>query len=294
VRPLTPGEIVDRERYAALRDDYRDAVIAYKRRRRVALGDRVTLLFEDRETLRFQVQEMLFVEGIREPERVCHELDVYNELMPTPRELSATLFIEITEPERIRSELDRLLGLDERVALGLGEGSDARWIRASFDRRQLEAGRISAVHYLRFAFDEDAAARLADPRVRGRLRCDHPNYRCESEIPAPVRESLIAGLAGEPAPLLAASGAAAQPELLFSGSRVRALRPAGAGGHVVVEPLEPVASLLEVGDDLLGELMQAVRRAAAWLVERHGACRIQVDVGRGASGLRWHLRAPEG
>ena len=82
MRPLVLEEIVARDHYGEQRPAYRDAVIAYKRRRRLALGDKVTLLFEDRETLRFQVQEMLWIEAIHEPAKIQDELDVYNELMP--------------------------------------------------------------------------------------------------------------------------------------------------------------------------------------------------------------------
>ena len=150
MRPLRRDEIVDRERYEALRSDYREAVIAHKRRRRMAVGDRVTLVFEDRETLRFQVQEMLWVERISEPEKIQRELDVYNELMPADRELSATLFIEITDPGAVRPELDRLVGIDEHVALVLSEGKATETIPAHFDPEQFEQDRISAVQYLRF------------------------------------------------------------------------------------------------------------------------------------------------
>ena len=92
MRCLEVGEMVDLERYGRLRADYRDRVIAYKRKRRLAVGENVTLLFEDRETIRFQVQEMLWVERIADPARVQDEIDVYGELLPCPRELTATLF----------------------------------------------------------------------------------------------------------------------------------------------------------------------------------------------------------
>ena len=105
MRPLALDEIVDRERYKKMRPAYRDAVIAHKRDRRVALGDRVTLVFEDRETLRFQVQEMLWIERIDDADRIQQELDVYNELMPAEHELSATLFVEIIDLAEIRPEL---------------------------------------------------------------------------------------------------------------------------------------------------------------------------------------------
>jgi hypothetical protein len=202
VRPLEPGEILPLERYAAARDAYRERVIAHKRARRVALGEQATLLFEDRETLRFQVQEMLWVERIAEPAKVQAELDVYNELMPGESELSATLFLEITEAAAIRPTLDRLLGIDRHVQLVLGEAPDETVIAARFDERQFEAARISAVQYLRFPLDAGARERLADLRVRARLRSSHPRYRREAELPPAVRASLVASLAREPEPLL--------------------------------------------------------------------------------------------
>jgi hypothetical protein len=202
VKPLRRFEIVPLDRYGALRDAYRERVIEHKRARRVALGELASVLFEDRETLRFQVQEMLWVERSAEPEKVQAELDVYNELMPGADELSATLFLEITESAEIRPTLDRLVGLDRAVALVLGEEPDALRVPARFDPRQHEEGRISAVQYLRFPLDARARRLLADPRVRARLCVDHPSYRREEEIPPAVRASLVASLEREPRPLL--------------------------------------------------------------------------------------------
>jgi len=208
VRPLRIEEIVPLDRYASLRDAYRERVIAYKRTRRVALGERATLLFEDRETLRFQVQEMLWVERIAEPAKVQAEIDVYNELMPGADELSATLFLEIVESAEIRPTLERLVGLDRHVRLVLGEGSSETLFHASFDRRQIEAERISAVQYIRFPLGAEGTRRLADSSLRARLRVDHPHYPREEEISPAVREALVASLLREPAALLRPSKSA--------------------------------------------------------------------------------------
>jgi Protein of unknown function (DUF3501)/HIT domain len=294
MRPLAPDEIVGLEEYEALRDAYRDRVIAYKRGRRLALGDRVTLVFEDRETVRFQVQEMLRVERIESPALVQAELDVYNELIPAQGELSATLLIEITETAHIRPELDRLIGLDEHVALALGEGADAEAVRARFDPKQLEEERIAAVQYIRFGLDEAQARRFADPAVPAAIEVDHPSYRQRAPLPPGLREQLQRDLVGEPAPLLRAGSrpAAAERELFRSG-RVRVLRPGRpvAPGHVVVEALEPSASLLDAKPDLLAELLEAVQRAAREVTAQHGSCRVCADAGRDVRGLRWHVHA---
>jgi len=298
VNPLTRAEIVGLEAYAAVRDEYRRRVIAYKRSRRVSVGEKVSLVFEDRETLRFQVQEMLWVERIADPEKVQHELAVYNELLPGAGELSATLFIEIPDLHSIRPELQRLIGIDECVSLRLSRGEREERVPARFDTSQLSDERISAVHYLRFRVGEAAADLLRDPTTTARLCIDHPNYTREVWLSPPLRQSLIADLAGDPEPLLRPDpgqlAAGAADPVLFASADVRALRaPAPAGAdHVIVEPVAAVASLFEAGPELQLALLAAIQRAAAELVRKHGDCRIQTDVGDRSDRLRWHLHAP--
>jgi hypothetical protein len=202
VRPLAIGEILDPDSYEAVRDDFRRAVIAHKKQRRLAVGEHVTLVFEDRETLRFQVQEMVRVERIRDRAAVQNEIDVYNELVPGDRELSATLFIEITDTDAIRRELDRLVGIDEHVALVLETAEGEEAIAASFDPKQMEEDRISAVQYIRFRLDPEQVERFRDPGVRARIRISHANYRRDAEIEGAVRESLSVDLEGDTPPLL--------------------------------------------------------------------------------------------
>jgi Protein of unknown function (DUF3501) len=294
MKPLALDDMLDIDAYEAQRDAYRPRVTALKRIRRLAVGDRVTLVFENRETIRFQVQEMMRVEHIREPAKIQRELDVYNELIPGDGELSATLLIEITEMDRIRSELDRLIGLDEHVSLVLGAGERARLVPARFDPKQFEADRIAAVQYLKFPIDAAAAALLRNPSAPAAVRIDHPSYRCEIAMSDEVRRSLIADLAGDSEPLLRSprSVPAAAEAVLEAEGRVRvvrAFRPAGPG-HVVIEPIEPVASLLDADDGLALELLAAIRRHARAVLERHGSCRVTTDLH--APRLRWHVFAP--
>src|SRR5438067_11012436 len=105
MKPLTASDIKNLQDYELERPEFRARVIDLKNRRRVALGPLVTLLFENRDTVRFQVQEMLRVERIVKPDKVEHELEVYNELLPGPGEVAATLFIEITD----QAEIQRVL-----------------------------------------------------------------------------------------------------------------------------------------------------------------------------------------
>jgi hypothetical protein len=293
VKPLVLDEIVDVDAYEPLRDAYRERVLAAKRARRIGVGDRVTLVFENRETVRFQVQEMMRIERIRSPEKVQHELDVYNELVPRDGELSATMFIEITDSRSIRGELDRLLGIDACVFLELG----GERVRAAFDQSQLEEDRISAVHYLRFAVGGGGAAALADPAVAAALAIDHAHYAERAALPAELRESLAADLRGGPVPLLVpalgASVLAASAPVVSAGGRVRVRRadtPAGRG-HVVVEPVAEIGSWLDASDALEAELLAELKRVAAEVQARFGACRVVCDLH--APRWRWHVFAPE-
>jgi hypothetical protein len=297
VKPVTLDEIAPLEDYDRLRPEYRRAVIAYKRLRRASVGEKVTLLFEDHETLRFQVHEMIWVERISDPRKIQREIDVYNELMPGENELSATLFIEITDAPEIRSELDLLLGIDEHVSLVLGEGEGEESLHARFDANQIEEDRIAAVQYIRFAFSGPQALRFCDAGLRARIRIDHPNYRRDDEIPDAVRASLIGSLQRDPPPLLSAADLAAdrlEDEVLFEDARVRAVRPARpeVPGEVIVEATADGAALLEAEPALLLEMFEAVKRIAAEIVTRYGACRIRIDVGAGEDRPRWHLHPP--
>jgi len=297
VKRLALEDIVDRDKYVDLRPSYRAAIIDYKRTRRLAVGEDITLLFEDRETLRFQVQEMIWVEGIALPDKIQHEIDTYNELMPGERELSATLFIEITEAAEIRPALDRLIGVDEHVSLIVGDGSDAIEIKAQFDPKQLEEDRISAVQYIKFALGEAAQQRFCDPNTLTLVRVSHPNDQREAQIPPATRDSLIRSLRAEVEPLLPIDTEAKPVSTdagVFETASVRAVRPERpmAPGHLIIEPIEAVESLLSVDDETLIELMTAVKRAAEQIVRAHGACRVTTDLGRHSNRLRWHVFAP--
>ena len=297
MKPLVLDEVGGLEQYGRLRPAYRAAIIDHKRCRRMSVGEEITLLFEDRETLRFQVQEMCWVEGIAAPDKIQHELDTYNELMPADGELSATLFIEITDAASIRPALDRLIGVDEHLSLVLREGVDEVVVAARFDPKQLEEDRISAVQYIKFAFDEDELRLFCDPSQPARLRINHPHYQREAEITPAVRESLIEGLRADPVSLLPEIGAAPIPDselVVFETGAVRGTRPDSpqAPGHLVIEPIARVESLLDAEPELLAELMAAVQRAAAEIVRQHGACRVHIDLGGHSDRLRWHVYAP--
>jgi len=187
MRPIGLDDILGRERYGEVREAIRRRIIAHKRMRRVAVGDSLSLVFEDRATVWYQTQEMLWIEHITDLDAIRAELAVYNELLPGEGDLAATLLIELGDQDRMREEFQRLLGLDRHVALLLGE----RRIPASFEEGRQTDDRISAVQYLRFPVDAAARQALAGGAAMA-IVVDHPNYTATATLVDASR----AGIAG--------------------------------------------------------------------------------------------------
>jgi hypothetical protein len=180
-------EIVGLERYERERNDLRARIIALKKQRRVPVGDRVTFVFENHDTMLFQIQEMLRAEHIVDLDRVREEVAVYNELVPNESELSATLLIEITDSQRIREDLVRLIGIDECVSLHIGR---THRIPAQFEPGRSKEDKLSAVQYVRFRFEPTQRQAFLSGTEPIRLAIEHPNYRHAAEIDRSVWESL--------------------------------------------------------------------------------------------------------
>jgi uncharacterized protein DUF3501 len=189
--PIALEDVLGRERYASRRDAIRRRVIAHKQRRRVAVGDAMTLLFEDRATVWYQVQEVLWIEQITDLDGIRAELDVYNALLPGPSELSSTLLIAIEDERRVREELQRLVGIDRHVTLEVG--SDAR-VTGVFEAGRQTEEKLSSVQYVRFPLDPSVRERVVTGAPLA-LAVDHPNYRARTAFPDAVRASVAAELA---------------------------------------------------------------------------------------------------
>jgi hypothetical protein len=192
VKPLELEDLQDLVAYEKARPEFLTHLIELKQPRRIAVGPELTFVFENRDTIRFQVQEMMRTERIVKDEQIQHELDVYNELMPGEHELSATLMIEITDPARIKPTLDRLAGIDEHVFLEIGNDRAP----ALFDPRQFEEERIAAVQYLRFALGPALAASFRDENVAVTLCVALPAYSHRAPLSPGSRASLAADLIG--------------------------------------------------------------------------------------------------
>jgi len=193
------SEVKNLVEYEKVRDAGRSRIIELKKNRRVSVGDNLTFLFENRETVLYQIQEMVRTERLVEDARIQEEIDAYNALVPGPGELSATLFIEIPDlarmgNEEVRRTINRFQGLD-RGGVGLQVGARPP-IPARFEEGHSKEEKMAAVHYLRFAVPGDAEDALSDPRQAVRLVVDHVHYRAEADVPPATRAELLADLRG--------------------------------------------------------------------------------------------------
>jgi uncharacterized protein DUF3501 len=181
------SQILPYEQYENLRPLLRPLFIAEKDRRRLAVGEHVTLLFENVQTVWYQVQEMVRSEQISSEEGIAHELDTYNELLPGPNELAATMLIEFTDAARRDENLRKLAGLEDRIYLVIGE----RRQKARVDLRQVSPERVSSVQFVRFPLGGIDAQEFAAPAAQGKIAVEiaHPAMQ--------VRAPITGVLAGE-------------------------------------------------------------------------------------------------
>jgi hypothetical protein len=184
---VSRGEILGLAEYEQIREPFRRRIMALKQARRVALGTNITVLFENHDTALFQIQEMLRTERITAEKAILHELETYNELVPGPSELSATIFIEYPE----RDERERML-----VALAGVES--AFYVRAAGERlpvvpdtRGTEPDRTMAVQYVKFPLSAAAVAALRTGNVELSLGVEHEAYRAEVVLSRDTRQSLL-------------------------------------------------------------------------------------------------------
>lgn len=177
------------ETYALERAAFRARVLAHKRSRRLQLGAHVSLLFEDRLTVQYQIQEMLRIERIFEPQAIQAELDAYNPLIPGGRDLRATMLIEYPDPEQRRAELARLGGIEHHVYAEV-DGHGRTTTRADEDLSRSDEGKTAAVHFLRLDFSpaQIAALRAGAALVFG---LDDPRMPLRLSAHEALREALL-------------------------------------------------------------------------------------------------------
>lgn len=188
------GDVLNFFEYEKVRDEMRRRVMELKRARRVPVGRYLSFLFENRDTVLFQIQEMCRAERITDDARIQDEIDVYGALLPRPGELSATMMIEIEDKEAIKPVLDRFMGIDSGQHVWMQVGRE--WaVPGEFEtgHSDEESGKLAAVHFVRFAFPAAAVRAFRDSSVF--VVVDHPAERARTELSGQARAALLEDLA---------------------------------------------------------------------------------------------------
>lgn len=195
-RKLTLDDIADFRAYERERQEFRRHIIQLKQRRRIPVGPFITFVFENRDTIRFQIQEMARVERLYSDEQIETELRIYNPLIPEPGNLSATMFVELTSEAALREWLPRLVNVERSVQLRIGSGDQvetlAMRLDADHEAQLTREDTTSAVHYLNVSLTPAQIDRFATEPVV--LSIDHPEYRHEATLGADNIAELLTDL----------------------------------------------------------------------------------------------------
>ncbi len=187
MQTIALSEILNIADYEKVRPEYRKKVISEKANRRIAVGPLLTFVFENKNTVLFQIQEMARTERLVHDTEIQHEIDTYSRLLPTHNELSATLLIGITDKDQIKPVLDSLVALTQNsVFLRIGEHET----EAYFDEEQSEEGRISAVQYIRWRLSDGDLQALRSGEAAMSIVVRHPNYQYTQQFTLEQRASI--------------------------------------------------------------------------------------------------------
>ena len=189
---LKPSDLMNIIDYEKVREEYRKDIIDYKKKRRLSLGPDITVTFENRKTMKFQIQEMMRAERMVHDGQIKEELDIYNSLLPEKNGLSATLFIEVTKETQIHSVLNKFIGLTvgNNLYFQIGEQK----VFARFEEGREETGKISSVHYLQFDLDEKNITDFLNDGIAVAITIDYNDYQCSEILTKTMRSSLIEDL----------------------------------------------------------------------------------------------------
>lgn len=196
MKPIAREEILGFEHWNAIRRVIRPAIIREKERRRLAVGSHLTFLFENVQTLWYQIEEMIRTERMSDPNAIQHEIDTYNELIPAQGELSATLLIEYPEPRERDAALHRLVGLERSIVLKVGE----RTAPLKFDERQMDKDRISSVQFVKFDLKGVEPEQFLELAGAGEVAVEvnHPNLAAHAPVGGTIASALADDLRPEP------------------------------------------------------------------------------------------------
>jgi hypothetical protein len=189
------GDILNIYEYEKVREQKRREIIETKKKRRLFVGDLVHLVFENRDTVWFQIQEMIRAERMVRDEEIQQEIDVYNELIPEKNQLSITMFIEIPDEEERKRLLPELVGIHDHLWFHIGNKHS---VRAEADERSKEDyqyGKAAVVHFLKLNLTPEQVKDFTELPVR--VEINHPNYKAMVEMPEEVKAELVKDLQSE-------------------------------------------------------------------------------------------------
>jgi precorrin-3B methylase len=186
---ITRDSLMTLEAYAKVRPEFRARVIAHKKNRTIALGEHVTLIFEDELTMRYQVQEMLRSERIFEEAGIQDELEAYNPLIPDGSNWKVTMMIEYPDVAERQRMLARLIGIEDKVWVMVA-GHPRVYAIADEDLERENAEKTASVHFLRFELDPAMVTALKGGAGLS-MGVDHPNYQASISDMAPTAKAAL-------------------------------------------------------------------------------------------------------
>ncbi len=195
MRKVEFKDILNIYEYEKVRPQKVKEITRLKKRRRVHLGDKVTLVFENYDTVWFQIQEMIRIERIVDDKDVQFEIDTYNDLIPEKNQISATFFIEIPDEKERKETLPKLVGIHDAVYLHIGNKYTVKAEADEKSQMDYEEGKASVVHFLKWTLTPEQVEAFKREPVR--IEINHENYKAMTELPPEVKEELIKDLESE-------------------------------------------------------------------------------------------------
>jgi len=189
------GEILNIYEYEKVREQKRREIIEIKKKRRLFVGDLVHLVFENRDTVWFQIQEMIRAERMVKDEEIQQEIDIYNELIPEKNQLSITMFIEIPDEQERKRLLPQLVGIHDHLWFHIGNKHSIRAVADEKSERDYQYGKAAVVHFLKLNLTPEQVKDFAELPVR--VEINHPNYKAMVEMPEEVKAELVKDLQSE-------------------------------------------------------------------------------------------------
>jgi hypothetical protein len=187
---LTTQDLYSLEHYSIQRADFKRAAVTHRRQRQVRLGNHMTLHFEDAMTVKYQIQEMLFIEKTFDRQGIQDELDAYTPLIPTGTNLKATLTIEYGDAVIRAEKLRELHGVENQVYVQVA-GHDRVYAMANEDMPRSTDAKTAAVHFLRFELTDDMIQDLFSDHTALIMGVDHPAYQDHVTVPSDTTSYLI-------------------------------------------------------------------------------------------------------